>query len=119
MGGDFGSLWVEVGDDPLAVDTHGDRLANVHVVPRFDRVVEPEVEGVQAFALIELDVRISLDRRDVIGARVVDAIDGTRLELEPALGGLIAPAELDVRRLGLVAPVGVVGIQDQAVALLP
>ena len=73
-------------------------VADVHVVPRLDRVVEPEIEGIQTLAGVELDVRVGLDGLDVVGARVVDAVDRACLELEPALGGLIAPTELDVRR---------------------
>jgi hypothetical protein len=93
--------------------------ADVQVVPRFDRVVEPQKEGIQAFARVELHVGVGLDGGDVIGARVVDAIDRAGLELEPALGGLIAPPELDVRRLRSLAPVAVEGVEDQAIALLP
>ena len=52
--GDLRPFRVEVVDDPLAVDAHGDRLADLDVVPRLERVVEAEEERVQALARVEL-----------------------------------------------------------------
>ena len=124
------SAWREVGGhrrarrvvvvhELLAVDAHGDRLSDANVGPRRDRLVHADVERIQALARVDRDARIGLDGGDVVRARVVDAIDCARLKLDPALGALIAPSELEVRGHGLAAPIPVISLEDEAVALVP
>ena len=98
--GRLGALRVEVVDDALAVDGVADRLAHLLVVERRLVDVEAQVEDVQRVALDELEARVALDRLEVVGADVVDAVDGAGLQLDEALGRLRAPPEDDglVRR---------------------
>ena len=119
VGRDLGSLRVEVVDDLLAVDAHGNRLADLLVAPRLQLVVEADVERVEGLAHVELERAVRLDVRDVVGTRVVHAVDVARLQLEEPLGCLIAPVELETRRERLGAPVAVEGLEDHPVALAP
>ncbi len=84
---------VEVVDDPLPVDAHGDRLADVRVIPRRNRVVHAQVERVETLARVELEVRVTLDGRQVLLGRVVDAVHRPGLQLDEALRRLAVPAE--------------------------
>ena len=117
--GDGRALGEEVLDDLVAVDAHRDRLADADVIERLLGVVEAEEQRVQARARVELQAAVGLDRRDIRGARVVDAVDGAGLEVQQSGGRLVAPVELGRRRLGLVAPVVGVGGPDDPVALAP
>jgi len=84
-----------------------------------ERVVEAEVHDVQAFADLQLQVRIGLHRLEVGATDVVDAIDRTGLELDQPLCGLGAPADDQLLRLGLVTPVVVEPGEGHVRALVP
>ena len=117
--GGLGARRVEVVGDPLPVDPHRDRLADGLVVPRGLVDVEAEVQDVERLAREQLQGRVALDRREIVGPDVVDPIDRPRLELLEPLGGLGAP--LDHDRLGLRRGAPVVRVCDErdVVALDP
>ena len=58
----------------------------------------------RAVARVELQVRVALDGREVVGADVVDAVDGAGLQLLQPLRGLLAPATMSVGALAGLSP---------------
>ena len=101
-------------DDLLAVDEVVERLPDLHVVEgRALRVHADHVEGVVAH--VHLDLRILLERLDLLPGDVLGEVDAARLErLDPDVvlghGGELDPVEVGVGGLP------VVGVLDERVA---
>ena len=102
---------IEVVGDALPVEAHRDRLADLLVVPRGLVHVEAEIQDVQRFARQDLQVRVVLNRLEVIRRDVVDAVDGSGLEILEALRGFLRPFDHDRLGFRLVAPVVRVGFE--------
>ena len=119
MGGDFGAGRVEVIDNALAVDAHGDGLADKDVIERRESVVHAHVEDVEGRARQQLQVAVGRDGLEVIRGRVVDAVHRARLKLQQARGRLGLPTEDEGIGEGRLAPVvGVLGV-DEFLAAVP
>jgi hypothetical protein len=96
-----------------------DRLPHLELVQRRLRLVEPDVADVERRAVEDLEVRVALDRRDVLRLDEVVALDLARLKRLQArrvVGDRPEDQAVDVR---LLAPVVVVADEDETVAARP
>ena len=87
VGCNFGTLRVEGVHDALAVDAHGNSLANLDIVKGREGIGHADVEDVQRRAVGDLQIRVSFDDGKVIRADIVKAIDRAGLEFQQAGGG--------------------------------
>ena len=99
---------VEVVHDRLAVEAVRDRLAHLDVVGRLLRDVEADVGDVERGPVDDLQVRVALDRRDVLRLDEVVALDLAGLQRLQARGVVGDRPEDQLVELRLVAPVVVV-----------
>src|SRR6185436_8719568 len=116
---DLTTAAVEVVHDLLPVQPVGDRLADLRVVERLLRLVEPDVADVERRAVEDLQVVVALDRRDVLRLDEVVALDLARLERLETRRVVGDRPEDDLVELRLVAPVVVVAGDREAVTAGP
>jgi len=114
-----GAGGVEVVYQALAVEAHSNGLADIHIVKGGESIGHGEVEDVHCFAVFQYEGVITTDNFEVIGAGVVDTINGAGLKFEQAGSTFGAPAEDEGISLGCVAPVVFVLLEDNAVAAVP
>ena len=114
LGRDLSAAGVELGHDRGAVEPVGDRLADLQVVHRRDRLVDPDVADVERRPVEDLQVRVRLDRPDVLGSDEVVALDLTALQrLQP--GRVVGDRpEDDPLQLRLRSPVARVARRSRA-----
>ncbi len=109
----FGAGRVEVIDNALPVDAHGDGLTHAHVIERRVGIGHADVEDVQRRTFQQLQVRVAADRLEVVRAGVVDAVNRAGLELEQTGGRFGLPTENQGVGEGRLAPIaGILGEDD-------
>ena len=116
---DFRAGGHEVVDDALPVDADGDRLAHCRVVPRRVVVVHAQVERVQTWLWLELQVWIGVNGCEVGGSDKRHAVDCSCLEGLEARSGLCGELEDARRRDCLHSPVAVKAAVVDLSAALP
>ena len=106
-------------DDLLNIDRLGDGLADADVREDGVLAVQGQVPGRHGLVLVELQVGVALNDRDVVHRQVVDHVHLAVLQGDGPLGGLGDNAEGDVLGLGLAQEVVVIGLEGAVVAVAP
>ena len=119
VAGNFGAGGVEGVYNALAVNAHGNRLANHLVVERGEGVGHADVEDVQSRAIGNLKVGVGFDNGEIFGTEVVNAIHGAGLQFEQAGSGFCRPAHDEGLSGGCFAPIVGVGNEGDAFAAFP
>ena len=82
MRGHLRALGIEVVDDPLAVEPHGDGLAYLELVERFECAGHGEVEDVGAGPRQEGQAFVIPHGLEIVGAKIGDLVDSSGAQLD-------------------------------------
>ena len=119
VGGHFRAGRIEIVDDPLAVDPHGDGLANLELVEGLEGAGHGEIEDVGVGHRQEGQAVVVLHRLEIVRAEIGDLVHRAGAQLDQAPGAAVRPAEHQGPIVRLVAPVIVEAAHDDAVAAGP
>ena len=106
-------------DQLRLVDRQRYRLPHAHIVERLVRPVDAQEADVERRPRVDRQVGVGLRGRNVVGRQVVHAIHGPRAQLQEARGRLLDDAVGEGLQRRLLAPVVLVALQGDVVAVGP
>ena len=106
-------------DQLRLVDRQRHRLPHARVVERLVAPVDAQEADVERRPRVDRQVGIGLRGRDVVGRQVVHAIHGPRAQFQEAAGRLLDDAVGERLQRRLLAPVVLVALQGDGVAVGP